>query len=146
MSTVLLTARPRPLIPAFAVGFRVFTDRGLVRQIADALRCRTMSAAEIARLENVRPEVLLQIVESRLDPRYDASSELRAFARSHHGYSTAAWVKSRNRLSRRHIIGPSGAALCGTPLGEGRELLDGGPCHTCAVRASLVNASVALAA
>jgi hypothetical protein len=130
-------------MPAFAVGFRVFTDQGLVRQIADALRSRAMSAAEIALLENVTPDVLLQLVEARLDSRLDPSSELRAFARSHRGYSTAAWVKSRNRLSRRHIIGPSGAALCGVMLGEERELLDAGPCHTCGMRSGAVQIAVA---
>lgn len=146
MSIVLLTDHTQPLIPTFDVGFRVFTDHRLVRQIADALRRRTMSADEIARLENVTPAVLLQVVEARLDPRSDPSSELRAFARAHYGYSTAAWVKSRNRLSRRHIIGPCGEALCGTPLREGRELLDGGPCHTCAARAGLLEAPAAVAA
>ena len=126
---------------AYGVGLRILTDRRLLRQVRDELRTCAMAAADIARLENVTPEVLLQVVEAGLAPGEDPSWPLRAYARAHAGFETAAWVNTRGHLSKRHIINPSGVALCGIPLLPGRELLDGGPCRTCAERAGVAAAS-----
>jgi hypothetical protein len=122
---------------AYGVGLRILTDRSLLRQIRDEIASRAMAAAQIAHLENVTPEVLFHVIERSLTPEEDPSWALRHYARTHPGYGTAAWLNTRGRLSRRHIINPSGVALCGIPLGSERELLDAGPCRTCAERAGL---------
>jgi hypothetical protein len=126
-------------ITGYAVGLRILTDRGLLRQIRDELKRRAMSLAAIAQLENVSPTVLLQVVEAGLDPSEDPSWSLRQFARDNAAYTTAAWITSRGKLSRRHIVNPAGEALCGIPLGAERELLDVGPCRTCAERAGVAS-------
>lgn len=123
---------------SYAVRPRILTDRGLLRQIRAELTCRAMGVAEIARLEDVTPELLMRVIEAGLSRTDDPSWALRAYARRNPQFQTAAWLTSRGRLSRRHIINPAGLALCGIPLGPERELLDGGPCRTCAERAGVI--------
>jgi hypothetical protein len=133
------TIAPQPYRElAYGVGLRILTDRSLLRQIRDELAGRAMAAAQIARLENVTPEVLLHVIETSLTPEEDPSWALRHYARVRLGYQTAAWLTTRGRLSRRHIVNSLGVALCGIPLGPERELLDAGPCRTCAERAGIV--------
>lgn len=123
--------------PSYTTSPRILTDRGLLRQIREELTRRAMALTDIARLENVTPEFLLRVIEAGLSPVDDPSYGLRAYARRNAGYESAAWLTTRGKLSRRHIIDPDGAALCGITLGPERELLDGGPCGTCAERAGV---------
>jgi hypothetical protein len=121
----------------YAVGLRVLWDRQLHRQIREELRSRTMTLADVARLENVSPNKLRRVLELSSSAQEEPSILLRHFADRQAGYETAAWRTSRKRLSKRHIVSPYGAALCGTPLGDAREWLDNGPCRTCAEHAGI---------
>jgi hypothetical protein len=123
--------------PRYAVGLRVLTDRGLLRQIREELRARAMELSDIARLENVSEDVLLGVLEAPVSPAEEPSVLLREFAACHDGYSTAAWRTTRHRFSKRHVLDAGGVALCGTPLGVEREVLDSGPCRTCAEHAGI---------
>jgi hypothetical protein len=148
-SSVAVEARSAHALVAegrYGVGMRVFSDRRLLRQIRNELVGNGMRAEEIAALENVTPDVLVALLEQRLATECDSGIPLRRFVASRPGFQVAAWRNTRKRSSKLHIIDPAGVALCGTPQGDVRSVVDCGPCLTCATRSGLVRASPAQAA
>ena len=124
-----------PALP-YGVGLRVFGDKRLLRQIRDEIYAHVMPIATIAMLENVSSDQLMRLLEAE-ESAEGASAALRRLTDHQSGYGTVAWRTSRKRLSKRHIVNKHGRTLCGTPIGKEHEVLDSGPCHTCAARAGI---------
>lgn len=121
------------LCQPYGVGMRVLNDRPLLRQIWAELACNSMQPEEIAALENVRLEVLIELLADRSAAEADAGSQLREVAASR-GQRIAAWRTSRNHVSKLHVLDEEGVALCGTPARPRPAPVDSGPCFTCATR------------
>ncbi len=130
-----ITLTPRPARQRYGVGIRVFTDRGLLRQIRTEIIRNEMLPEEIAALENVPPGVLIALLDERLATEADSGSQLREFAASHAGFQVVAWRTTRKRASKLHILDADGVALCGTAPGAERAPVHAGPCSTCAAHA-----------
>lgn len=121
--------RPLP----YGIGQRVLWDRRLLEQIRDDVCTQVTPIPTIAKLENVSPDQLTRLLET-VESTEGASATLRRLADQQSGYSTAAWRTSRKRLSKRHVVNKHGRTLCGTLVGNEQEVLDSGPCFTCAAR------------
>lgn len=118
---------------SYGIGLRVLWDRRLLEQIRDDVCTQVTPISTIAKLENVSSDQLTRLLET-VESTEGESAALRRLADRQSGYSTAAWRTSRKRLSKRHVVNEHGQTLCGTPVGNEQEVLDSGPCFTCAAR------------
>jgi hypothetical protein len=121
----------------YGVGMRVLSDRMLLRQIRAAIASNTMAVDQIARLENVSAETLVELLERRLCEDAESGQQLRAFAAAHPGFSVVSWRTSRNHVSRLHLVNVEGVLVCGTPPGATRSPIHAGPCGSCAANVGL---------
>jgi hypothetical protein len=131
------TAAVRPAGVLYAVGVRVFTDRQLLRQIRSEIVRNGMRPEQIAALENVTPEVLIELLDEGLADDPSSGAQLRELARRRSGWRVGAWRTTRQHPSKLHILDAGGIALCGTPRGGALGLVHSGPCLTCAAHARL---------
>lgn len=108
----------------YGVGLRILSNQHLVRQIRADLRSRTMTLADIARLENVSPRALRRVLELSMSVEEAPALLLCQFAHRQAGYDTVAWRTSRKQLSKRHVVGPGRADTVCTSGGGDLEWLD----------------------
>lgn len=144
--TTNIALAPCPQRHRYGVGFRVLTDRRLLRQIRTEILRNGMLTEEIAALENVSPDVLIALLDERLAMEAHSGAQLREFAASRPGFQVAAWRTTRKHPSKLHVLDAYGVALCGTAPRAERTPVHSGPCWTCAAHAGLDLAVTARAA
>ena len=121
----------------YGVGVRVFGDPGLLRQIRAEVARNRMRPEDIAVLENVTPQTLIDVLQHGAGAERDPVAPLRAFVDARQGFQLLAWRTSREHASKLHIITAAGLALCGTPCGAQPAPVHSGPCRTCAAHLGL---------
>jgi hypothetical protein len=115
----------------YGVGLRVRRDTALLRQIREEVVHGGMQLEQIASLENVSVEELIDLLDERLAGDVNSGWRLRAVAASRAGWQVVAWRNSRGHASRLHVVNEASTTLCGTPPGADLIAVYSGPCMTC---------------